>query len=563
MPKPAIITRIGYFRGMYYKLKTLITGCVSIILFNSSEVCSQPFVKMWDQTFGGSKDDAVNCFILNTDKGYVIGGSSLSGITGEKTQPNWDPTLQTQDFWIIRTDSNGVKIWDKRFGGTSAEELKEVILTNDGALVAAGVSYSGQTGDISEPNRDPNQGSQDYWMIKFDQSGNKLWDKRFGGILFELFESVKQSPDGSYYLGGSSLSPVSGDKTVANWGGWDFWIVKTDSLGNKLWDKRYGGTSDDMFTNLVATQDGGALLGGYTKSGIGGNHSQINQGAFDYWIVRIDAFGNVLWERNFGGNYNDWLFSVIPLSTGEFLLGGQSFSEQSGDKSEPNHDPNPSGSDYWVIKVDENGNKIWDRTIGADMVEALSHLAETPAGNYMLSGESYSGSNGDKTEANLGIEQTWVVTIDTSGAVLWDKTILTNGHDELGTAIPVNDLCFTVVNYTAADTGGYKSSMTRGDGDYWMVKLCDITVGINENLNASYINLYPNPASDQIRILNREEKIRTGTPYQIIDMRGLMVHEGEIDGRPAIDISKLKDGMYLFRIYVNDRWLVKKFLILK
>jgi hypothetical protein len=493
----------------------------------------------------------------------LIGGSSLSGITGEKTQANWDPTLQTQDFWLIRTDSNGVKIWDRRFGGTSAEELKEVILTNDGAIMAAGLSYSGQSGDISEPNRDPNLGSQDYWMIKIDQSGNKLWDKRFGGILFELFESVKQSPDGSYFLGGSSLSPVSGDKTVANWGGWDFWIVKTDSAGNKLWDKRYGGTSDDMFTKLVATQDGGALLAGYTKSGIGGNHSQINRGAFDYWVVRIDGAGNILWERNYGGNYNDWLFTVIPVSTGGFLLGGQSFSELSGDKSEPNHDPDPSGSDYWIVRIDDNGNKIWDRTIGADMVEALSHLVETQDGHFMLSGESYSGANGDKSESNLGIEQTWVVKTDTSGSILWDKTIFTNGHDELGTAIPVNDLCFTVVNYTAADTGGYKTSMTRGDGDYWMVKLCDITVGINEYQLASELNLYPNPASTFIRISTPNDIITAGSEYHISDMKGLVVRKGQLNYKPEIDISDLQNGMYLFRVYINDRWEVKKFLVSK
>jgi type IX secretion system substrate protein len=517
---------------------------------------AQPFQKEWDFTYGGTKDEIIESFFLNTDNGYIIGGSSLSGVTGDKTEPNWDPTLQSQDFWILRTDSNGMKMWDKRFGGTGNDMLTEVILTNNGLIVAGGQTFSGVGGNKSEPNWDLTQGTQDYWIIKFDQQGNKIWDKRFGGTFFELFESVKETADGGFLVGGSSLSGVNGDKTVTNWGGWDYWIVKIDSAGNKIWDNRYGGDGDDMFTDMVTTPDGGALLGGYTKSKFSGDHSLGNQGAFDYWVVRINSSGTLLWEKNYGGNYNDWLFSLSTTSTGGFLLGGQSFSEMTGDKSEPNHDAGPSGSDYWVIKLDSSGNKIWDRTIGATAVEALSYVYETDDLGYLLSGESYSGANGDKTEDNLGVEQTWVVKIDSSGTVLWDKTMFSLGHDEKGLAIPVNDLCFSVVNYTAADTGGYKSDFARGDGDYWFIKMCDITVGLNENISLSF-SLYPNPANNYIVIKGLNSGQRP--LYSIISIHGKVVKQGFLNAE-SIAVQDLPAGIYILRILEGNRNYSIKFI---
>ncbi|MFM7902771.1 MAG: hypothetical protein ACKPAD_12405, partial [Bacteroidota bacterium] len=115
-------------------------------------------------------------------------------------------------------------------------------------------------------------------------------------------------------------------------------------IGNKIWDKRYGGTDDDFATSIVINQNGGILIGGYSQSLAGGDKSQFCQGQWDYWVVRIDMNGNLLWERTFGGNYTDWLFDMTATSDGGYVLAGQSFSENTGDKTEPNHDPTPSSS---------------------------------------------------------------------------------------------------------------------------------------------------------------------------------------------------------------------------
>ncbi|MFM7053527.1 MAG: T9SS C-terminal target domain-containing protein, partial [Bacteroidota bacterium] len=394
---------------------------------------AQPTFKHWDFRFGGSKDDSPTSFEQTGDGGFLIGGTSVSGISGDKTQPNWDPGLIGSDFWVLRLDSLGVKLWDKRFGGVNSEILVDLISTADGGFLLAGNSFSGASGDKSQPNWDVNQQTYDYWILKSNANGIKQWDKRFGGNSLELLGGVVQTSDNGYILAGASFSGISGDKTQASQGSWDYWVLRIDSLGNKIWDKRYGGTDDDFATSITINQNGGILIGGYSQSLAGGDKSQFCQGQWDYWVVRIDLNGNLLWDRTFGGNYTDWLFDMTATSDGGYVLAGQSFSENTGDKTEPNHDPTPSSSDRWIVKIDDSGNKIWDRTIGGTETEDLRRIIESIDGGFVLSGESYSPISGNKTESNLGVEQTWVVKTDSTGIPVWDKTIFSNGHDEEGT----------------------------------------------------------------------------------------------------------------------------------
>jgi hypothetical protein len=361
---------------------------------------------------------------------------------------------------------------------------------------------------------------------------------------------------------------VNGDKTMANRGDWDYWVVKTDSLGNKMWDKCFGGLQDDFATAVENGPNGGFLIGGYSKSTIGGDKSQPSQGNWDYWVVRTDDQGAILWERTFGGNFTDWLFDMTATSDGGFLLGGQSFSQAAGDKSEPNHDPTPAGSDRWIVKIDDNGNKIWDRTYGADQIEDLTRIVETDDGGFLISGESYSAANGDKTENNLGIEQTWVLKTDAVGNLLWDKTIFTLGHDELGVALPVDSLCFVAVNYTLADTGGYKTQPTQGAGDYWMVKICiedPLFVPGLAHSQESY-SIFPNPSEGTFFIQSgyrKNEKVHV----EISDVRGQVIRffdETIAMGKSIpIDVTSLPNGIYFCKIQSRENKTVMKIVINK
>ena len=179
----------------------------------------------------------------------------------------------------------------------------------------------------------------------------KEWDYRFGGADREFLFSFQQTVDKGYLLGGHSNSSISGDKTVPTNGSFDFWLVKLDSLGLKQWDKGFGGTDADQLYSVQETNDGGYILGGWSASGIGADKSQANFGGFDYWVVKIDSLGNKQWDKTFGGDQNDALFSVIQTANNNYILGGWSQSGISGNKTIANY----GGADYWVILIDSAG----------------------------------------------------------------------------------------------------------------------------------------------------------------------------------------------------------------
>ena len=265
------------------------------------------------------------------------------------------------------------------------------------------------------------------------------------------------------------MSGISGDKTQTSWGSLDYWIVKTDSLGNKQWDKDFGGTELDDLLSIQETNDYGFILGGYSLSGISGDKTEGLWGNYDFWIIKTDSLGNKQWDTDLGGTENDWLGSVLITSDGGYLFGGTSASPISGNKTQSTK----GGWDYWVVKTDALGNIEWDRDFGGSNEEELWSIIKTTDGGYLISGDSYSAISGNKTENNLGQEQTWVLKIDSLGNILWEKTLFTNGHDECGSAIEVSDGCYLMGNTDDGIAGGYKSFSTWGSYDYWLIKFCE------------------------------------------------------------------------------------------
>src|SRR5262245_58694259 len=161
----------------------------------------------------------------------------------------------------------------------------------------------------------------------------KEWDARFGGSGDDYMQRIQPTTDGGYILAGFSSSGISGDKTQGNQGGWDYWIVKTDVSGVKQWDARFGGSKDDVLYSFQQTADGGYILGGQSLSGISGDKTQASQGSTDYWIVKTDANGVKQWDARFGGSGNDYFQTIIQTSDSGYIFGGECFSGISGDKT--------------------------------------------------------------------------------------------------------------------------------------------------------------------------------------------------------------------------------------
>jgi hypothetical protein len=388
------------------------------ISFFSTRLLSQAPTKLWDLRFGGSAYDYGQGLQQTVDGGFIIGGYSYSGISGDKSQASWGLT----DYWIIKTDANGSKQWDKRFGGSDAEELTCLLQTSDGGYILGGSSSSVISGDKTQSS----QGKKDYWIVKTDVNGEKQWDARFGGSEIDQLNCLTQTVDGGYLLGGYSYSGISGDKTQSNQGLQDYWIVRVDSNGQKLWDFRFGGNESDFLEAVLQTPDGGFLLGGYTYSGVSGDVTKPSLGWNDYWVVKIDANGQKQWDARYGGSNFEYLYAMLLAPDGGYILGGSSGSEISGDVTQPNR----GAYDFWIVKTDVNGVKLWDVRYGGDFYDELYCMDHTADGGYILGGYSYSGIGGDKTQTCQGGPDFWMIKVNSNWVKQWDVRYGGGGTEE-------------------------------------------------------------------------------------------------------------------------------------
>jgi len=335
-------------------MKKLILLTLTIIISNI--VNSQSI--QWENTF--TRDSScLNSLQETNDGGFILGGTDRS---------------YNFDFWIIKTNQFGTLQWEKTFGGSSFESLNSLQQTNDGGFILGGSSASSD-GDVSG-----NNGSSDFWIVKTDASGNLQWEKNFGGSSFESLNSLQQTSDGGFILGGSSSSS-DGDVSGNN-GSSDFWIIKTDVSGNLQWEKNFGGSSNETINSLQQTSDNGFILGGSSYSSDG--NISGNNGSSDFWIVKTDASGNLQWEKNFGGSSNETINSLQQTSDDGFILGGSSSS------SDGNVSGNNGLSDFWIVKTNQFGTFEWEKNFGGSSNEIISSLDQTSDGGFIFGGYSRS-----------------------------------------------------------------------------------------------------------------------------------------------------------------------------
>jgi len=353
----------------------------------------------WQNTIGGTGNDALTSIIQTTDGGYLLGGLSNSPISGDKTENSQGDF----DYWVVKIDAAGSIAWQNTIGGSDSDFLNSIIQTTDGGYLLGGVSLSSISGDKTE---NP-QGSYDYWVVKIDAAGSVTWQNTIGGNDSDHLTSIIQTTDGGYLLGGYSQSSISGDKTENSQGSVDYWAVKIDATGNITWQNTIGGDNPDVLESIIQTTDGGYLLGGLSQSSISGDKTENSQGWGDYWVVKLDVAGTITWQNTIGGSSNDQLRSIIQTTDGGYLLGGDSQSSISGDKTENSQ----GNSDYWVVKINASGSITWENTIGGNGLDQLNSIIQTTDGGYLLGGWSTSSISGDKTESSQGSGDYWVVKL--------------------------------------------------------------------------------------------------------------------------------------------------------
>ena len=427
--------------------------------------------KLWDSTLGGSGNEPLYALQPTTDGGYIMGGITTSGVSGDVT----GSSRGLRDFWVVKVDALGAKQWDKTYGGSSYDELYDLVPTADGGYLLGGASMSDISGDKSEASK----GFDDYWVVKIDAQGNKQWDRTIGGNGTDYLYGVRQTADGGYLLAGNSYSGVGADKTEPSRGNVDIWVVKLNPLGQKIWDKTYGGSGSDYygFKCLTLTLDGGFVLGSFSDSGVSGEKTQPSWGGSDgdYWVLKLDALGTKQWDRTIGGNLSERPAKIVQTADGGYFVAGSSASGISGNKTEPNRGPfmpnNLTSFDYWVVKLDATGSQQWDRTFGTATSDYLADAQQTLDGGYVLAGGATSAIGGDKTASGHGLGDGWIVKLGPTGLKQWDADFGGSGSEVINTIHQTGSAEYILGSSTNSPVSGDKSQPSRGQDDFWVLKV--------------------------------------------------------------------------------------------
>ena len=380
----------------------LTTGIIIAILAScavSSATCPSAQAALgWSKTYGGTgTDHGWGETVQTSDGGYAIAGDTDSFGAGG------------YDFWLVKTDASGNMQWNKTYGGALNEQCDVMCQTSEGGYAMAGStsSFGG--------------GAQDFWLVKTDASGNMLWNKTYGGTGNEGVLAVVQTSEGGYALAGNTSSFGAGSD--------DFWLVKTDASGNMLWNRTYGGIGKDVAYGLVQTSEGGYAVAGYTQS--------FGAGGADVWFVKTDAAGNMQWNKTFGGTGTEWAVFLVKSSDGGYAIPGYTTSGGGGFK-------------VYLVKTDASGNMEWNKTYAGNG-EVAHHAIQTADGGYALAGF--------KMNTPVG----WLlIKTDASGNMQWNQTYAGTVPDAAYSVIQTSDGGYAM-------TGNTKS-FGAGGTDIYLIK---------------------------------------------------------------------------------------------
>lgn len=366
---------------------------------------AQPDIR-WSQTYGGGLPDTGSYFQNTSDGGYIITGFTSSFGNGGR------------DVYLIKTDASGSELWSRTFGGTEDDNGASVQQTTDGGYIIAGRTESFGAG------------MTDVYLIKTDADGNEVWSTTFGWASNERGYDVEQTTDGGYVVVGYTYSFSSGSSDVL--------LIKTDANGVETWSEIYGTTSTrEEGRSVLQTADGGYAIVGYKYTP--GPEME------DVYLVKTDDVGGKIWEQTFGEERDDKGFDICPTADGGHVIVGY------------NSDPNTTGCDVYLIKLDSLWVKSWERNYGGSLYDEGHSVQQTSDGGYIIAGRTDSFGAGDN--------DFYLVKTDADGNESWSQTF--GGHlEDYANAVQVTP------------DGGYfllGSSESHGSGnqDAWLIRLGD------------------------------------------------------------------------------------------
>ena len=351
--------------------------------------------------------------------------------------------------------------WQRCLGGSADDAVLAMHPTKDGGYILGGVTAS-KDGDVVG-----NHGGADIWVVKLNANGTTAWQKALGGGKEEQGTIIHQTADGGYIVGGITAS-ANGDVKGFRGGTGDIWVVKLSATGALQWQKPIGGAALDKISSVLELpNNAGYIVGGTTASSNGdvvGFH-----GGEDYIVSRLAADGRVLWTKVYGGSGTEKLHQIQPAADGGFVLAGATWSNATNDGDVLGFH---GGSDVWVLKINDKGDKQWQYSFGGTGLENWLTLQQSGDGGYVMACEGGAsntgpGNNGDLA-TSLGGTDILVVKIKGDGTIGWKKVLGGSKGESLRSMKRTTDGGYLIGGSTGSLDGDAAGNTATGA---WIVKL--------------------------------------------------------------------------------------------
>lgn len=406
------------------------------------------------KTLGGSKNESAQAVTKTTDGGYAILGYTQSNDGDVLNKSN-----ESYDYWLLKFDAKNQLQWQKTYGGSDDDRGFDLIQTSDGGFAVLGKSKSNDL-DVSE-----NSGFDDFWISKLDSNGSISWEYSYGFAGSDTPNSIIQTQDNGYLLTGVldvSASNGQGDRYAAvrqRHAGGDYWAIKLNSSGLREWSNYYGGSFTDTAYDAIQTQDNGYIIIGSSDS-TDVDVSNPN-GGYDFWVIKISNTGTLVWEKTFGGSEIDEARAITSSNDGNYLIVGDTRS------NDLNISQNAGAADLWVIKITPEGSLLWEKTIGGTNFDVGRSISTTQDNGFLISGSSRSSDGNLIT--NKGLNDAWVLKIDSSGDIEWHKSIGGSETDFFYDSVELNDQ--TIVAVGNSNSSNEDINENKGFTDLLILKL--------------------------------------------------------------------------------------------
>jgi hypothetical protein len=493
---------------------------------------------------------------VKTESGYmfaieVFSGDGLTNYHG------------SYDIWLVNTDSMGTILWEKCYGGSSAESPYKLIKKSEDEYFIFGLAGS-TDGDVQSGNH----GFADLWVVKINGEGDIIWEKTYGCIGHDNPRDMILTPDGGFVM--IDRIGIGGGDVTNFYGSGDCWMAKCDSLGNIEWEKTLGNNGLDNCSSMTINSAGNIMMIGAAQWH-GGLVECYPDGEWaDVWIVELDMQGNIMAQYCYGGSHYDLGYMIIELDDGYAFIASthSNDGDVSGLHGPPGGPPDGWG-DIWVVRLNEQMEIIWQKCIGGYDVDHPNYITQTEDGGFVVIG--ITRSNDGDVSGNPSWPGTyaaiWVVKLDENGDIEWQKCYGGWGSETLEN--PHTILKKSDYNYVIAASTTFSPSFDVQCGivnnrDAWIfeIALPDTVNIVTPPASAREIKLFPNPATTETWLQLHENITLENARIELYSPTGRLLYKAQPTSYfHKIETTNLPAGLYLVRLWNGERWMVEKLVV--